>query len=251
MVNALNLVSRPNGEYVPPKRKYVGGAGLVACRNGIQAGLVGIKASWKRTGVTVSSDMMTDRNGRPQANLLLVNDFVVVFTDCVECLMEKKTGDVGKMGWAKRVVDKGGEISSFFRNHHWTRGYLRTPDLVEGTVLQALKPAGTRFGTQQAQNVRAISQLCAMRATLTSIVLSDLWKEWAVGERKPTCEKFSALVFDAVWWKTAEFFTALLKLPYKATRQTDGHAVGMMGKMCDVMLQLTEDVGDLFDEDAE
>ncbi|CAI7932542.1 unnamed protein product [Closterium sp. NIES-54] len=68
MVNALNLVKRAGVDYVPPKRKYIGGAGLLSCRNGIEQGLVGIKASWKRTGVTVSSDMMTDRNGRPQAN---------------------------------------------------------------------------------------------------------------------------------------------------------------------------------------
>ncbi|CAI5954560.1 unnamed protein product [Closterium sp. NIES-65] len=34
-------------------------------------------------------------------------------------------------------------------------------------------------------------------------------------------------------------------------RHTDGHAVGMMGKMYDLMLQLTEDVGDLLDADEE
>ncbi|CAI7906852.1 unnamed protein product [Closterium sp. NIES-54] len=92
MVNALNLVKRTGVDYVPPKRKYIGGAGLLSCRNGIEQGLVGIKASWKRTGVTVSSDMMTDRNGRPQANVLLVNDSGAVFTDCIDCNMERKTG---------------------------------------------------------------------------------------------------------------------------------------------------------------
>ncbi|CAI5490629.1 unnamed protein product [Closterium sp. Naga37s-1] len=306
MVNALNLVSRAGVDYVPPKRKYVGGAGLVACRNGIEQGLVGIKAIWKRTGVTVSSDMMTDRNGRSQANVFLVNDSGAIFTDCVDCNMEKKTGgyvagilrpvveevgpenvvafcmdggsnyavavnqlirewlhiqdvtcathvldllmeDVGKMGWAKPAVDKGGEILSFVRNHHWTQGYLRTPVLVEGTVLQALKPAGTRFGT----NYIAISRLNAMRGSLLSMVLSDMWEEWAAGERKKSCDQFSALILDAVWWKTTEIFTTLFKLPYKAMRQTDEHAVRMMGKMYDVMLQLTEDMGDLLDEDEE
>ncbi|CAI5494801.1 unnamed protein product [Closterium sp. Naga37s-1] len=285
MVNALNLVSRTGVDYVPPKTKYVGGAGLVACRNGIEQGLVGIKASWKRTGVTISSDMMTDRNGRSQVDVLLVNDSGAVFTDCVDCNMEKKAGgyvagilrpvveevgpenvvafcmdggsnyavavnqlirewlhiqdvpcathvldllmaDVGKMGWAKPAVDKGGEISSFIRNHHWTQGYLRTPELVEGTVLQALKPAGTRFGT----NYITISRLYAMRGSFTSMVLSDMWKEWAAGERKKPCDHFSALILDAAWWKTAEIFTALLKLPYNAMRQTDGHAAGMMGE---------------------
>ncbi|CAI5965477.1 unnamed protein product [Closterium sp. NIES-65] len=267
MVNALNLVKRAGADYVPPKRKYIGGAGLLSCRKGIEQGLVGIKASWKRTGVTVSSDMMTDRNGRPQANVLLVNDSGAVFTDCIDCNMERKTGgyvagilrpvveevgpenvvafcmdggsnyavavkqllqewphiqdvpcathvldllmeDVGKMGWAKPVVDKGGEISSFVRNHHWTRG-------------------------------------------LTNMVTSEGWKEWAVGDRKKSCDGFSALIHDAAWRKTAEFFVALLKLPFKVTRQTDGHAVGMMGRLYDLMLQLTEDVGGLLDADEE
>ncbi|CAI5948091.1 unnamed protein product [Closterium sp. NIES-64] len=306
MVNALNLVKRVDVDYVPPKRKYIGGAGLLSCRNGTEQGLVGIKASWKRTGVTVSSDMMTDRNGRPQANVLLVNDSGAVFTDCIDCNMERKTGgyvarilrpvveevgpenvvafcmdggsnyavavkqlmrewpniqdvpcathaldlvmeDVGKMGWAKPVVDKGGEISSFVRNHHWTRGYLREPELVEGKVLQALKPAGTRFGT----NYKAIYRLCAMRGSLTNMVTSKGWKEWAVGDRKKSCDGFSALIHDAAWWKTAEFFVALLKLPLKVMRQTDGHAVGMMGRLYDLMLQLTEDVGGLLDADEE
>ncbi|CAI6001060.1 unnamed protein product [Closterium sp. NIES-65] len=223
--------------------------------------------------MTVSSNMMTDRNGRPQANVLIVNDSGAVFTDCIDCNMERKTGgyvarilrpvveevgpenvvafcmdggsnyavavkqliwewphiqdvpcathvldllmeDVGKMGWAKPVVDKGGEISSFVRNHHWTRGYLWKPELVEGKVLQALKPAGTRFGT----NYIAISRLCAMRGSLTNMVTSEGWKEWAVGDRKKSCDGFSALIHDAAWWKTAEFFVALLKLPFKIRR---------------------------------
>ncbi|CAI6002399.1 unnamed protein product [Closterium sp. NIES-64] len=279
MVNALNLVKRAGVDYVPPKRKYIGGAGLLSCRNGIEQGL---------------------------ANVLLVNDSGAVFTDCIDCNMERKTGgyvagilrpvveevgpknvvafcmdgwsnyavavkqllqewphiqdvpcathvldllmeDVGKMGWAKPVVHKGGEISSFVRNHHWTRGYLRKPELVEGKVLQALKPAGTRFGT----NYIAISRLCAMRGSLTNMVTSEGWKEWAVGDRKKSCDGFSALIHDAAWWKTAEFFVALLKLPFKVMRQTDGHAVGMMGRLYDLMLQLTEDVGGLLDADEE
>ncbi|CAI5994048.1 unnamed protein product [Closterium sp. NIES-64] len=272
MVNALNLVKRAGADYVPPKRKYIGGAGLLS----------------------------------PHVNVLLVNDSGAVFTDSIDCNMERKTGgyvagilrpvveevgpenvvafcmdggsnyavavkqllqewphiqdvpcdthaldllmeDVGKMGWAKPVVDKGGEISSFVRNHHWTRGYLQKPELVEGKVLQALKPAGTRFGT----NYIAISRLCAMHGSLTKMVTSEGWKEWAVGGRKKSCDGFSALIHDAAWWKTAEFFVALLKLPFKVMRQTDGHAVGMMGRLYDLMLQLTEDVGGLLDADEE
>ncbi|CAI7885716.1 unnamed protein product [Closterium sp. NIES-54] len=279
-VNAIRDIAHAGENYVPPGRKYIAGSGLQACRSGIESGLVGIKASWKKVGVTVASDMMTDKNGRLQANVFLVNDAGAVLHVCVGCNMEKKIGgyiagllkpvveevgaenivafctdggsnyavacqilvaewphiqivpcathvldllmeDVGKLGWAKGVVDQAGEMSSFVRNHHWTRGYLRTPELVEGTVMQALKPVGTRFGTQYI----TVSRLCALHNSLTQMVLSNLWKDWAVGDRK----------------KVAEGFVA----------QTDGSAKGMMGLMYDIMLQLTEDVEALVDADEE
>ncbi|CAI5980918.1 unnamed protein product [Closterium sp. NIES-64] len=261
-INAILLVNRAGNGYVPPRRTFIGGAGLVAVRKGIEQGLMGIKSSWKKTGVTIASDMMTDKCGRAQANVLLINDSGTVFREAIDCSMEQKTRgyiagilqpvveevgpenvvafcmdggsnyavavqeliakwphiqqvpcathvmdllpeDVGKMGWAKGVVDRTGEMSSFVRNHHWTRAYLRTKELVEGKVLQPLKPAGTRFGTQYI----AVSRL--------------------------------------------QFFCKLMQLPYKAMRQTDADANGMMGRLYDVMLQLTEDVNNILDEDEQ
>ncbi|CAI7920107.1 unnamed protein product, partial [Closterium sp. NIES-54] len=67
---------------------------------------------------------------------------------CATHVLDLFMEDVGKMPWAKNVVDPAGDISSFIRNHHWTRGYLRNPEMVGARMLQALKPAGTRFGTQ-------------------------------------------------------------------------------------------------------
>ncbi|CAI5990084.1 unnamed protein product [Closterium sp. NIES-64] len=89
MVSAIN--NAPHG-YVAPRRKYVGGAGLKQCRTSIEMGLQPIAASWKRDGVTVSSDLMTDRCGRPQANVMLVNDSGAVFVEAIDCNMESKTG---------------------------------------------------------------------------------------------------------------------------------------------------------------
>ncbi|CAI5509508.1 unnamed protein product [Closterium sp. Naga37s-1] len=162
--NAMLLVNRAGPGYVPPKRSFIGGAGLVAVRKGIEQGLMGIKTSWKKTGVTIASDMMTDKCGRAQANVLLIKDSGAVFKEAIDCGKERKTGgyvagilqpvveeeliakwphiqqvprathvmdllqeDVGMMGWAKGVVDWTGEMISFVRNHHWTRAYLRTP----------------------------------------------------------------------------------------------------------------------------
>ncbi|CAI7894564.1 unnamed protein product [Closterium sp. NIES-54] len=85
MVRAIN--NAPHG-YVAPRRNYVGGAGLKQCRTGIEKRLQPIAASWKRDGVTVSSDLMTDRCGRPQANLMLVNDSGAVFVEAMDCKME-------------------------------------------------------------------------------------------------------------------------------------------------------------------
>ncbi|CAI5526058.1 unnamed protein product, partial [Closterium sp. Naga37s-1] len=83
------------------------------------------------------------------------------------------------------------------------------------------------------------------------MVLSDLWKEWAVGARKAAAEGFATLVLDAAWWKTAEFLSKPMKLPFMAMRETYGSAKGMMGRIYDIMLQLTEDVRDLVDVDEE
>ncbi|CAI5951636.1 unnamed protein product [Closterium sp. NIES-64] len=73
----------------------------------------------------------------------------------------------------------------------------------------------------------------------------------AAGSRKEVAEKFAAQVLDTAWWKTAEFFTKLMQLPFKAMRMTDGEAKGMMGRIYDVMLQLTEDVEALVDANEE
>ncbi|CAI5979135.1 unnamed protein product [Closterium sp. NIES-64] len=305
-INAVCAISDSGTGYVPPTRTFIGGAGLRLCCENIDRGLSGVKASWKRTGVTISSDMMTDKNGRPQANVFLVNESGAVFKDSVDCRMETKTGgyvasilrpvveevgpdnvvafctdggsnyamacneliaewphiqhvpcathvldlfmeDVGKMTWAKKVVDTAGEISSFVRNHHWTRGYLRTLGLVGAKMLQALKPAGTSFGTQYI----VVSRLCELRQSLAQVVVSDVWKGWAVGDRKKSADKFASQVLDDAWWRTAEFFSKLMKLSFMAMRKTDGDAKGMMGRMYDVMLQLTKDVGTVVEEDEE
>ncbi|CAI5987405.1 unnamed protein product [Closterium sp. NIES-64] len=166
---------------------------------------------------------------------------------CATHVLDLFMEDVGKMTWAKKVVDTVGEISSFVRNHHWTRGYMRTPGLVGAKMLQALKPAGTRFGTQYI----VVSRLCELRQSLAQMVVSDVLKGWVVGDRKKSADKFASQVLDDAWWRTAEFFSKLMKLPFMAMRKTDGDAKGMMGRMYDVMLQLTEDVGTVVEEDEE
>ncbi|CAI5993795.1 unnamed protein product [Closterium sp. NIES-64] len=297
---AVQCIARAGPGYVSPNRRFIGGAGLKKVRQKLEEALTPVAASWKRDRVTVSSNMMTDRCGRPQANVLLVSDSGAVFKQAVDCHMESKTGgyivsllrpvidmvgpenvvaictdgssnyasaarkiastwphiehvpcathvldlmmeDVGKMGWAKGLVEKGGMMINFVRNHHFTRAYMK-----KGGGKQVLKPAGTRFGTQYI----ALARLCEVRGGLAKMVLSDEWNEWAVGDkdRKIATEKFKAAVMDEEWWGLAGFFTSLMAVPFKAMRATNSSAKGMMGKMYDIMLQLTEDMNDKLDE---
>ncbi|CAI7824830.1 unnamed protein product [Closterium sp. NIES-54] len=90
--NMVRAINNAGPDYVAPRRNYVGGAGLKLCRTGIEKGLQPIAASWKRDGVTVSSDLMTDRCGRPQANVMLINESGTVFDEAIDCKMESKTG---------------------------------------------------------------------------------------------------------------------------------------------------------------
>ncbi|GJP32492.1 hypothetical protein CLOM_g17108, partial [Closterium sp. NIES-68] len=267
---------------------------LQLCRKRIDEGLTGVMSSWKRHGVTIASDMMTDKCGRPQANVMLVNDTGAVFVESIDCKMEKKTGgyiarllrpilqkvgvenivafctdggsnyhsacrlliaenpriehvpcathvldllmeDVGRQAWAKEVVGRASELINYTRSHHWTRQYLRGVD--GGKGLQMLRPAGTRFGTQHI----AVSRLVELRSTLVTMVLCDAWKaEWAVGPKKAAAETFHDQIMDKDWWPAAELFKRLLLLPFKAMRATDSATKGMMGRIYELMLELTE-----------
>ncbi|CAI6006356.1 unnamed protein product [Closterium sp. NIES-65] len=301
--NMVSCIARAGEGYLAPRRRYVGGVRLQKCRKRIEAALAPIAASWRRDGVTVSSEMMTDRNGRPQANVLLINDNGAVFAETIGTRMESKTGayiagllrpilkkvgpenvvafcmdggsnyavacrelmedyphieyipcathildllleDVGKMDWAKNLVTRGGEIITFTRNHHFTRRYLRSSEVKGGKGKQVLKPAGTRFGTQ----FIAISRLVEVRAALVQMVLSDEWNEWATGARSKSADTFREHIMDEAWWKKAEFFTKLMAKPFAVMRATDAATKGMMGRLYNAMLQLTEDVDAILEE---
>ncbi|CAI5976444.1 unnamed protein product [Closterium sp. NIES-65] len=304
--NVVSSIQRAGPNYVAPKRRYIGGAGLAKCRQRIEAALAPISASWRRDGVTVASDMFSDKAGRPQANVLLINDSGAVFVESIDTKMEMKTGgyiacilrpiiekvgpenvvalcfdggsnyaaacrvlmreyphiehipcathvldllmeDIGKKGWAKDIVTHGDTLISFVRNHHFTRGYVRSPLVNGGKGKQVLKPAGTRFGT----NYIAINRLCEVRASLTQMVLSDEWVEWTAAADRAGADTFKDNILDAAWWTRAEFFAKLMRLPFVVMRKTDSDSKGMMGRLYDLMLQLTEDIRDFLDEHAE
>ncbi|CAI5967368.1 unnamed protein product [Closterium sp. NIES-65] len=135
-INAVCAIRDVGTGYVPPKRGFIGGAGLRLCCENIDRGLAGVKASWKRTGVTIASDMMTDKNRRQHANVFLVNDSVAVFKDRVDCRMETKTG--GYVASILRPVVE--EVDS--ENVGWAVGERKKA--TEKFALQALDTAGWR-----------------------------------------------------------------------------------------------------------
>ncbi|GJP79491.1 hypothetical protein CLOP_g9721 [Closterium sp. NIES-67] len=179
--NAVSAIARAGTSYVPPKRKYIGGAGLRDCRTSIEAALVPISSSWRRSGVTIASDMMTDQNGRPIANVLLINDSGAVFTDAVDTNMEMKTG---------------------------------------GYIAGILRPIIQRVGPE---NVVAFCM--------------DGGSNYAAACRILIAEH-----------PHIEHFVNLMRLPFMAMRATDSSAKGMMGRMYDLMLQLTVDVDEKLEE---
>ncbi|CAI5950597.1 unnamed protein product [Closterium sp. NIES-65] len=78
--------------YVPPKRGYVGGAGLLACKQQIEKALTPITKTWKEPGMTIASHMMRDKSGRAQMNILCINASGAVFQEAVDCKAETKSG---------------------------------------------------------------------------------------------------------------------------------------------------------------
>ncbi|CAI7735601.1 unnamed protein product [Closterium sp. NIES-53] len=90
--NVVSSIQRAGQNYIPPKRRCISGAGLAKCRQRIEAALAPISTSWRRDGVTVASDMFSDKAGRLQANVLLINDSGAVFVESIDTKMEMKTG---------------------------------------------------------------------------------------------------------------------------------------------------------------
>ncbi|CAI7862601.1 unnamed protein product [Closterium sp. NIES-53] len=154
-------------------------------------------------------------------------DFVLCATHVMDLLME----DIGKMDWAQVIVTQADNIINFVRGHQRTCAFLRLPQLHgEQKSLQALRPAGTRFGTQYI----AMSRLRAIRPQLTAMVAHKDWAE--KGGNTLMGSDFEGWVSDPVWWKKVDFFVQLMEVFYIVIRRTDSAAMGMMGQLYDIML---------------
>ncbi|CAI5964204.1 unnamed protein product [Closterium sp. NIES-65] len=165
-------------------------------------------------------------------------DLVLCATHVMDLLME----DIGKMDWAQVIVTQADNIINFVRSHQWTRAFLRLPEMHgEKKSLQALRTAGTRFGTQYI----AVSRLREIRPQLQAMVAHKDWAE--KGGDTLTGADFEGWVSDTAWWKKVDFFVQLMEVFYIVMWRTDSAAKGMMGQLYDIMLQLTEELDKLLD----
>ncbi|CAI5953416.1 unnamed protein product [Closterium sp. NIES-65] len=260
-LNMLRAVNAAGPGYVPPKRGYVGGVGLLACKQQIEKGLTPITKTWKETGMTIASDMMRDKSGRAQMNILCINASGAVFQEAVDCKAETKSGAfivsvlqpvIEKVGpeHVVTICTDGGSnyvsaaklLQKKYPHSEYPQVDACLPELHgEEKSLQPLRPAGTRFGTQYI----AVSRLREIRPQLTAMVTHKDWEE--KGRKQLTGKDFEASVLDVEWWAKVDTFVKVMALPYKVMRKTDGPAKGMMGAMYDMMLQLTEDLSTLLE----
>ncbi|CAI5931735.1 unnamed protein product [Closterium sp. NIES-64] len=263
-LNMLRAVNAAGTSYVPPKRGYVGGAGLLACKQQIEkAGAVFQEAvdckAETNSGAFIMSVLQpviekvgpehvvaicTDGGSNyVSATKLLQKKYPhIEFVPCATHVLDLLLEDFDSMAWAQEVVPVATDMISFIRSHTWTRAFLRCPELHgEEKSLQPLRPAGTRFGTQYI----AVSRLREIRPQLTAMVTHKDWEE--KGRKQLTGKDFEASVLDVEWWAKVDTFVNVMALPYKVMRKTDGPAKGMMGAMYDMMLQLTEDLSALLE----
>ncbi|CAI5498594.1 unnamed protein product [Closterium sp. Naga37s-1] len=133
-INAVCAIRDANTGYVPPKKGFIGTAGLqlVDCRMETKTG--GYVASILRPVVeevrpenVVAFCIGGGSNYAVACNELIAEWPHIQHVPCGTHVMDPYMEDVGKMPWAKKEVDPAGEKISFVRNHHWTRGVLEDP----------------------------------------------------------------------------------------------------------------------------
>ncbi|CAI5930012.1 unnamed protein product [Closterium sp. NIES-64] len=275
-LNMLRAVSAAGAGYVPPKVGYVGGAGLLACKQQIEKGLSPITKSWKETGVTIASDMMKDKSGRAQMNVVFINASGAVFKEAFDCKAETKTGAfivsvlqplIEKLGpehvvaictdGGSNYVSAGKLLQKKYPHLEFVPCATHVLDLlledfggmdwaqevvsVATDMITRCDPAGTRFGTQYI----AVSRLKEIRQHLVNMVTHTDWAE--KGRKQQTGTTFEKAVMDVEWWGKVDTFVMVMELPYKLMRKTDGPAKGKMGALYDMMLQLTVDQTELLE----
>ncbi|CAI5948703.1 unnamed protein product [Closterium sp. NIES-65] len=255
-------------------------SGLV---RGLEEGLDPVVKKWPEKGVTIASDMMSDRNGRAQANFLCVNEDGAVFMESVDCGMERKTGGyiaslirpvitkVGPENVVALCMDGASNYAAATREivKEWphieiVKEWPHIEIVKEWPHIEIVKEWPHIEIVKEWPHIEIVP--CATHVLdlfmedigkmdwAKNMVSHHVFKDWAAAagaKVKEAADKFEKYMLDSAWWKTAEFFKKLLQLPYVSMRKTDSTKKGMMANMYDLMLQLTEEMSALLEEDEE
>ncbi|CAI7914018.1 unnamed protein product [Closterium sp. NIES-54] len=209
--------------------------------------------------------MMTDTAGRPQVNMLLINDWGAVFMEVVDTRMEKRNGgyiagmlraNIKKVGAENVVVlcmDGGSNNVVACRELMVEFPRLEQAPCATHVIYLLIEDIRKMIWvrvviTQAAKIIKFFCSHHLTRGYLRSPLASDTKGKQAIGGRRASAEVFHEHILGSDWWKLAKFIKALLEAPFTVMRTTDATAKGMTWRLYDMMLQLTEDVHDTLEE---
>ncbi|CAI5997277.1 unnamed protein product [Closterium sp. NIES-65] len=254
-LNMLRAVNAAEPGYVPPKRGYVGGAGLLACKQQIEKGLTPITKTWKETGMTIASDMMRDKSGRAQMNILCINASGSVFQEAVDCKAETKSGAF-IVSVLQPVIEKVGPEHVVMICTDGGSNYVSAAKLLQKKYPHSeYVPCATHVLDLLLEDFGSMAwaqEVVPMATDMISFIRSHKWTraflrcpelhgEKSLQPLRPAGTRFGTQYI------AVDTFVKVMALPYKVMRKTDGPAKGMMGAMYDMMLQLTEDLSTLLE----
>ncbi|CAI5945037.1 unnamed protein product [Closterium sp. NIES-65] len=186
--------------------------------------------------------MFSDKAGRPQSNVLLINDSGAVFVESINTKMEMKTGGyiasilrpviekVGPENVVALCFDGGSNYAAACRELMTEYPHIEHIPCVTHVLDLLMEDIGKMGWAKEVRQGEA---------------------GWTTTAKRVGADTFKVNILDDTWWTRAEFFAKLMNLPFVIMRKTDSDAKGMMGRLYDLMLQLTEDIRDFLGEHAE
>ncbi|KAL3676244.1 hypothetical protein R1sor_026192 [Riccia sorocarpa] len=200
--------------------------------------------------ITISCDGWTNRNGRPQMNMLhisrhgelahrhvdgtdnasaniLAGKLVreryphIIFGGCVAHGLDLLMEDIGKLPWVKEVVNDCKKFIKFIKNHHMKNAMFL--DFFSNDVT-LLKPTATRFAT----NVIMLDRAWTLSSSLRRMLNSDRWISWANDPQRPLQTRTDAreakeTILDERFWDKVHDIVMMMEKIFVLLHQVDSH----------------------------
>ncbi|CAI5479225.1 unnamed protein product [Closterium sp. Yama58-4] len=246
--NMLRAVAVAGSSYFSTNNSYVGGAGLLECKQRIEKGFAPITKTWKETGVTIASDMMTDKIGRAQMNIICINTSGAVFQEAVDCKAGTKSGAF-IVCILQPIIEKVGPEHVVALCNYVSTGKL----LLKKYPHIKIVPCDTRVLDLQMEDIGKMDwaqEVVTVANNMISFLRIHQWTRAFLRNSAPADADGGAQGLggegeESADWKeggVVEEGGYMIELAYKVMRRTDGAAKGVMGALYDIMLQLTEEL---------